>query len=129
MNELLMALIKSLMKNGVKMPGELVFVEDSVRFIGEIDAIILDFSEHDKKVAEEKDRKIAELERDLNILTNDLKQNIGKINALREKNKELKSQKKHIYIVGKEIDGQTYVKFEDFMSVVEELQESLVDSK
>ena len=129
MNELLMALIKSLMKNGVKMPGELVFVEDSVRFIGEIDAIILDFSEHDKKVAEEKDRKIAELERDLNRLTNDLKQNIGKINALREENKELKSQKKHIYIVGKEIDGQTYVKFEDFMSVVEELQESLVDSK
>ena len=93
------------------------------------DNIHFDFSEHDKKVAEEKDRKIAELERDLNRLTNDLKQNIGKINALREENKELKSQKKHIYIVGKEIDGQNYVKFEDFMSIVEELQESLVDSK
>ena len=92
-------------------------------------SIEFDFSEHDKKVAEEKDRKIAELERDLNRLTNDLKEKASKIYGLREENKLLKSKKKHIYIVGKEIDGQNYVKFEDFMSIVEELQESLVDSK
>ena len=132
MSELMEALIKSLIANGVKIPAEepVCLGGDKVACGNELDTIfVLDFSEHDKKVAEEKDRKIAELERDLNRLTNDLKQNIGKINALREENKELKSQKKHIYIVGKEIDGQTYVKFEDFMSVVEELQESLVYSK
>ena len=127
MNTHLEILVKELIKNGVSAKCCEIITDNE----GNVSASepFLDFSEHDKKVAEEKDRKIAELERDLNKLTNDLKQNIGKINALREENKELKSQKKHIYIVGKEIDGQTYVKFEDFMSVVEELQESLVDSK
>ena len=127
MNTHLEILVKELIKNGVSAKCCEIIIDND----GNVSASepFLDFSEHDKKVAEEKDKKIAELKRNLNRLTNDLKQNIGKINALREENKKLKSQKKHIYIVGKEIDGQNYVKFEDFMSIVEELQESLVDSK
>ena len=89
MNELLMALIKSLMKNGVKIPGELVFVEDSVRFIGEIDAIILDFSEHDKMVAEEKDKRIAELTEELWKINEDFKQSESENTALRAENEQL----------------------------------------
>lgn len=54
----------------------------------------LDFSEHDKKVAEEKDKKIAELERDLNRLTDDLKKRVGEIYGLREENAELDHMRK-----------------------------------
>jgi predicted RNase H-like nuclease (RuvC/YqgF family) len=112
----------------------------------------LDFSEHDKvfedKIAElKKDYKtasellgkyqqenaglkqrIAELESEneklfdyLSGITgntrDEIKNNIG--NAEKISKKTIKT---HTFIVGKEIDGQTYVKLEDFMSVVNDLQ-------
>ena len=64
MRELMVALVRSLIKNGVKAPADVIsFVEDSGRFTGDVSTIILDFSEHDKMVAEEKDKRIVELEK------------------------------------------------------------------
>lgn len=65
MIELICELIKSLMENGVKILGDIVFTGESVVAMGDLHEIILDFSEHDKMVAEEKDKRINELERDL----------------------------------------------------------------
>lgn len=66
MSDLMMALIKSLITNGVKIPAEepVCLGGDKVSHGNELDTIFnLDFSEHDKKVAEEKDKRIAELEK------------------------------------------------------------------
>lgn len=69
MSELMVALISSLMKNGVNVPAnDISFDYDSGRFTGDLDTIILDFSEHDKMVAEEKDEKIRELKRQIEDL-------------------------------------------------------------
>lgn len=66
MSELMVALISSLMKNGVNVPAnDISFDYDSGRFTGDLDTIILDFSEHDKMVAEEKDKRIEELEKQI----------------------------------------------------------------
>lgn len=69
MRELMVALVRSLIKNGVKAPADAIsFVEDNGRFTGDVSTINLDFSEHDKMVAEEKDKRIEELERENNSL-------------------------------------------------------------
>ena len=69
MRELMVALVRSLIKNGVKAPADVIsFVEDSGRFTGDVSTIILDFSEHDKIVAEEKDAQIRELKRQIEDL-------------------------------------------------------------
>ena len=95
MRALMVALVRSLIKNGVKAPAEAIsFVEDNGRFTGDVSTVILDFSEHDKMVAEEKDNRIAELEEDLNRLTMDLKNRMGQIYELREKNTELDRMRK-----------------------------------
>lgn len=47
----------------------------------------------------------------------EIKNNIGNPKKISKK-----TIKPHIVIVGKEIDRQTYVKFEDFMSIVNDLQ-------
>ena len=66
MRELMVALVRSLIKNGVKAPADVIsFFEDNGRSTGDVSTIILDFSEHDNMVSEEKDKRIAELERDL----------------------------------------------------------------
>lgn len=59
MRELMVALVRSLIKNGVKAPADVIsFVEDNGRFTGDVSTVILDFSEHDKKVAKEKDSQM-----------------------------------------------------------------------
>lgn len=59
MRELMVALVRSLIKNGVKAPADVIsFVEDSGRFTGDVSTVILDFSEHDKMVAKEKDSQM-----------------------------------------------------------------------
>lgn len=69
MRELMVALVRSLIKNGVKAPADAIsFVEDNGRFTGDVSTVILDFSEHDKKVAEEKDAQIRELKRQIEDL-------------------------------------------------------------
>ena len=61
MSELMEALIKSLIANGVKVPAEepVCFGGDKIAGGNELDTIFnLDFSEHDKMVAEEKDSQM-----------------------------------------------------------------------
>lgn len=68
MSELMEALIKSLIANGVKVPAEepVCLGGDKIACGNELDTVFnLDFSEHDKKVAEEKDNRIAELEKQI----------------------------------------------------------------
>ena len=78
MNYELRSLMEALNEKGIHVIADRAF-----------DKIEIDFSEHDKKVAEEKDKRIAELERDLNRLTMDLKNRMGQIYELKEKNEEL----------------------------------------
>lgn len=69
MRELMVALVRSLIENGVNAPADAIsFVEYNGRFTGDVSTIILDFSEHDKKVAEEKDAQIRELKRQIEDL-------------------------------------------------------------
>lgn len=69
MRELMVALVRSLIENGVKAPADVIsFVEDNGRFTGDVSTVILDFSEHDKMVAEEKDAQIRELKRKIEDL-------------------------------------------------------------
>ena len=71
MNDLMMALIKSLIANGVKVPAEepVCLGGEKIACGNELDTFFnLDFSEHDKMVAEEKDKKIAELEKENSAL-------------------------------------------------------------
>lgn len=71
MRELMEALIKSLIANGVKVPAEepVCLGGDKIAFGNELDTVFnLDFSEHDKKVTEEKDAQIRELKRQIEDL-------------------------------------------------------------
>lgn len=167
-----MALIKSLIANGVKVPAD-----ESICLGGEkasptynLDAIILDFSEHDKvfedKIAElKKDyRTVSELlgkyqqeneslkkriieledfscqaEQETESLVEKLNQRIVKLEKSRsewidkavewqQKCEKLESKETEkptkctTVIVAKEINGQTYVTLDDFMSVVNDFQ-------
>lgn len=86
MDTLLEVLVKELRENGVSAKCCEIITDNE----GNVSASepFLDFSEHDKMVAEEKDKRIAELERDLNRLTIDLKKRMGENYELREENKK-----------------------------------------
>ena len=91
----------------------------------------LDFSEHDKVFED----KIAKLEENVGYYKDSLSRVEKNCNKLYNENRELKQRiveleseemekpAKHItVIVAKEINGQTYVTLDDFMSVVNDLQ-------
>lgn len=89
MIDFLKELEESFRGNGVDisgMPGE-VTIEDGKLFISK--HMALDFSEHDKKVAEEKDKRIAELTEELWKINEDFKQSESENTALRAENEQL----------------------------------------
>ena len=113
-------IIKILADNGVSVEQKEIW-----GFAGKLENVIqLDFSEHDKVFED----KIAELKKDYKTVSGllsdyqqeneSLKQRIAELES-----KETKKTTKHTtVIVAKEINGQTYVTLDDFMSVVNDLQ-------
>lgn len=129
-SEILGLIVKELNKNGVNLikhdfSNIDTFSPENVDYFrpGELPQIF-DFSEHDKAFKD----KIAELDRKRKIW-------IDKAVKWQQENEKLKKQiteleskedekptKYTTVIVAKEINGQTYVTLDDFMSVVNDLQ-------
>lgn len=87
MNTHLEILVKELIKNGVSAKCCEIITDNE----GNVSASepFLDFSEHDKKVAEEKDRKIAELTDELWKMNEDFKKTASENTALQAENDQL----------------------------------------
>ena len=125
MSDIFICETEKLEKQGVKV----IKIEKEYRKNGEKHTTIevtseLDFSEHNKVFED----KIAELEKRIQELDTidairidekkELKQRIAELES-----KETEKPTKYItVIVAKEINGQTYVTLDDFMSVVNDLQ-------
>ena len=104
-------------KNGVK-------VVIKQQYDKEINDINIDFSEHDKVFED----KIVELKKDYKTASELLGKYQQENESLKQRIAELESKedekptKYTTVIVAKEINGQEYVRLEDFMSVVNDLQ-------
>ena len=130
-------LLKELVKNGVSLrkppfnPDKFTVDELEIEAVQLEPFNFLDFSEHDKVFED----KIASFEENVGYYKDSLSRVEKNCDKLYHENKELKQRiaelesketekptKYTTVIVAKEINGQTYVTLEDFMSVVNYLQ-------